>query len=424
MSEEKLHAEFSASGSQRWLSCPGSIALSKKAPEPRESPYAAEGTEAHACLEFILKNRKGYSAIGMALKKWPKEMVDNARDAAKWILERACEPSSIKERPDVTLLCETKVDASPFTCEGQFGTLDAAIVEEFGRLVVIDYKYGAGISVDPEGPSGEGNSQLIYYALGISHQYNHNFSEVELVVIQPRAYHESGNTTRSFVLSIEELLAWEPVFKAGVDKAKWAALAPEKHLASGSWCKFCPAAPICPELKDKAFKQAQIVFADETGIESVPEPKTIAIPNLGTVLSACDKLEEWIGKVREHAVHVLERGHDVEGWKLVQKRSIRKWRDETEATLGATLLYGLDALTSKVLSPAQLERKFAGEKSLDDFIAGQTTSESSGTTLVPESDKREAVRPVAAVFAEPAVKALPAALQGKLTTKGRKNGTK
>ncbi len=404
--EDKLHAEFSASGSARWLNCPGSIALSKKAPEQRESEYAKEGTEAHACLEFLLKNgwgRKG--AVEVALKKWPKEMVEHGKAAHDWLLAKYREHQG-------GFLCETKVDASPFTCEGQFGTLDAAIVEEFGRLVVIDYKYGAGVSVDPEGPDGKGNSQLVYYALGISHQYAHNFSEVELVVIQPRAYHESGNTTRSFVLSIEELLAWEPVFREGVEKCR----DPLAPLATGSWCKFCPAAMICPELKDKAFKQAQIVFTDEAGIESVPEPRMISIPNLTTALNAAEKLEDWIAKVREHAIHVLERGHEVEGWKLVQKRSIRKWKDEDVTAERAETIWGQKVYTKKLLSPAQLEKLLPNQRP---WIDDNTTSESSGTTLVPESDKREAVKPVAAVFAEPAVKTLPAALQGKLV-KGRK----
>ena len=52
----KAHAKLSASSSERWLNCPGSIALIDKAPPPRESKYALEGTTAHECMEKMLLN--------------------------------------------------------------------------------------------------------------------------------------------------------------------------------------------------------------------------------------------------------------------------------------------------------------------------------------------------------------------------------
>jgi len=156
---EKLHAKYSASGSERWMNCHGSITLSAKAPEQPESPYAIEGTHAHECLEFLLKNRKKLSAAErMARKQYPKEMVKHGMDATAWILARLEEAG-----PDAEFLCESRVDSSYFTTDGQFGTLDAAVVEEFGTLTVIDYKYGAGHVVDPSGVDGLGNSQLVNY---------------------------------------------------------------------------------------------------------------------------------------------------------------------------------------------------------------------------------------------------------------------
>lgn len=393
-SEVKDHAEFGASNAHRWLSCPGSIELSKKAPPQRESPYAAEGTEAHACFEFLLKNRTKLSqAVKIASKKYNADMVEHASNAVAWVVSRA------KLIGGGDILSEQKVDSSAFTCTGQFGTLDAAIVQEFGKLVVIDYKYGAGVAVDPEGEDGEGNPQLVYYALALSHQYHHNFTDVELVVIQPRAWHESGDSIRTVTLPIDKLLAWAPRFRDGVmatgdDKAP---------LAAGSWCKFCPATPICPELKERAMKAAQIVFSDAKGIEVLPEPKSFAIPNLGRILDACDKLETWIEKVRDHATHVLESGGSVSGYKLVEKRSTRKWTDESRASVVARKLFGDRAFTEpELLSPAQLEK--TGKTSImDEFIAAHTTSKSTGTTLVKDSDKRPAVNPIASVFSAVAV---------------------
>lgn len=382
-SDEKAHAEFSASGSARWLNCPGSIALSKQAPEQRESPAALEGTRAHACLELILRNRKKIgAAIKMAEKEYPEEgMIDHAITAVEYIESR------LSEYPEAKLLIEEEIDSSPFTCEGQFGTLDAAIVSEFDRLIVIDYKYGAGVVVDPQGEDDRGNSQLVYYALGLSHKYNHNFSEVELVVIQPRAFVPDGNTIRSAVYTMDELLSWEQVFLDGVKKAK----DPLAKHSAGSWCKFCPATLICPEVKDKAFKQAQIVFSDEKGLELIPEPKVLKVDNLGTILDACDKLDAWIEKVREYAHVALTRGFSVPGYKLVNKNAIRKWADIEKTTAEAHKRFGDGIFTKpELLSPAQLEKQF---KIKDDWVDSRTVKKSSGTTVVKESDKRPAIPP-------------------------------
>lgn len=411
-SEVKEHATYSASGAERWINCPGSIKLSEHAPEQRESEYAKEGTEAHACLEFLLKNHTNLAAaVKTARKKWDGEMVDHALPAVEQIL------GWVAASPGAELLCETRVDSSPFLgVPGQFGTLDVSVVQEFGRLRVIDYKYGAGYAVEPEGADGHGNPQLVYYALAILYLYEFNFSEVELIVIQPRAYHESGNTTRSVVLPVEEIKNWENLFRHKVKET----LLPKPYTEAGPWCKWCPAATICPELKTKALKQAQIVFDDETGIQSMPEPKMVLVPELSTILDACDRLEDWIGKVREHAVHVLERGGNIKGFKLVAKRGIRKWLDEDTIGAEARKRFGTLAFTDpKLLSPAQLEKAARTAPGIDEWVQARTSSESSGTTLVRESDKRPAVRPLDEVFAEEP-KALPTVLQGRIPKSGKR----
>lgn len=269
---EKAHAKFSASGSERWLSCAASISLSEKAPKPKESQYAAEGTLAHSYFEKALTTKSVMSGT-------EKEMIGHAIKSAEWVQN---------QRGEENLLVETKVDLS-FVHPDTWGTVDAAIVREFGRLTVIDYKYGAGIPVEPEE-----NSQLIFYALGLSARYDHNFSDVEIVIIQPRAEHEAG-PIRSWVISIEDLLKWEAKFKAGIK----ASLAPNPEATAGDWCRFCPAAVICPALGKDAFKSAQADFSEETG-ELVTSPmmqhkRGVAdVERLSKVLLAADKIETWL----------------------------------------------------------------------------------------------------------------------------------
>ncbi len=394
-SPNKAHATYSASGAARWLGCPGSIKLSESAPEQPESPYAAEGTEAHTCLEFILKNgmKKPDAVKRLALKKYSADMVNHAIAAAEWIWGYAPEGSEI--------LCETVVDSSPFCGEGQFGTVDCAVVDEFSTLTVIDYKYGFNL-VDPAGDNGLGNPQLVYYALGISHQYDHNFEKVSLVVIQPRAYTESGETVRIHTMSVDELLLWGDTFKNGVYLSEQ----PEAPLAAGTWCKYCPATVICPAIKDRSMEAAKIAFSDELGLIRVPDPKLIQVPNLSTILNACDRLEDWIEKVREHAVHVLRRGEHIEGFKLVDKRSTRRWKDEAKVAKAAAAEFGEVAFSEpELLSPAQLEKTVKKHLGINadrfaKWMAKNTTNESSGTTLVRDTDKRPAVNSIATIFTE------------------------
>ena len=374
VSEKKAHAKLSASGSERWMECPGEPALSEKAPPSRESEYAKEGTDAHSCLEVIMKNHgeKPFSAARLLKGKYPDEMIEHALKAYQEIAARI--PKGAK------LIAETKVDLT-FVGPDMFGTVDAAIVEEFGRLWVIDYKYGAGVPVDPEH-----NTQLIYYALGLAHKYHYNFIDVSLVIIQPRAEHERG-PIREWVISIEELMSWTEKFKKAVART-------QDPLAefnpNPKWCRWCKAAPICPAIGERSLKEAQADFDDDLGLTALPAVPSIQIPNLPVILTACDKLETWIEKVREHAHFALERGEKIPGFKLVQKRSIRKWIDEEKVAIAALKKFGQAYTHTKpeLLSPAQFEKSLPEQKK---FVNANTSNVSSGTTVVPESDKRPAV---------------------------------
>jgi len=388
------HAVYSASGSERWLRCAGSIELSFRAPPQKDSVYALEGTQAHSCLEQFLKNppEKKAQVKAMLLASNPIEMVQHTLAAAETIWDRV--------PPGAELLAETKCDLS-FVAPGMFGTADAVIVEDFGLLQVFDLKYGAGIAVEVDD-----NSQLAYYALGVAHKYDYNFSRVSMVVIQPRAEHFSGNTTREWVITMDELVAWTKTFKDGVAACE-DLLAP---LNPGKWCRFCPAKPICPSVGDLALKQAQVEFAPidmlkggaVVALPALPAPG--ALKNLGHVLTACDLLETWIEGVRLHAIHQLESGHQVEGFKLVAKLARRTWKDPAKAERDAIKLYGQDVYTEpELLSPAQLEKKFKCK----DWVTLYTDRQSTGTTMVPESDKRPAVDQLRRDFADPATVAIP-----------------
>lgn len=371
MSEVKKHAKYSASSSERWLACPGSISLSEKAPPQRESAYATEGTKAHECLEMLLLHPEKLLANRAKLtKSHGPDMAEHAFAAAKKIL--ALVPKGAE------LLVEVKSDLD-FIEPDMGGTADVVIVEEFGTLHVIDYKYGQGVVVDPTE-----NPQLISYALGIAHKYNFNFVDVKLSVLQPRAFTEDGQTFRSWTLDIDSLKSWMPPFLVAVVESKQTS----PPFNAGDHCRWCPAKTICPEISTKALAVAQVEFTQDE-VPHTPPVTSLNQERVSRALAAFPLIENWIEAVRAYALQTLQNGYEVPGWKLVEKRSIRKWTSPA-IDEQAKKLFGKKAFTDPELkSPAQLEKISAKAKV---FVEKNTTSVSSGVTLAPTSDKRNAVK--------------------------------
>jgi hypothetical protein len=85
---------------------------------------------------------------------------------------------------------------------------------------------------------------------------------------------------------------------------------------------------------------------------------------------------------------MMEGGTKVPGYKLVAKRSVRKWLDEGKANKALAAM-GIDPVKLELVSPAQAEKLLKPSKQAlpDDLVA----SVSSGTTFAPESDPRPEV---------------------------------
>lgn len=373
MHAKRKHSDFAASSAYRWMNCPGSVALSKKAPPQPESPHAKEGTDAHECLEFVVKRFKNpLQTKTEALKRWSTEMIDYAFLSAEHIF-------NLRPSPSAKLLVEQRIFLKQISPK-LFGTLDYAWVEDWGELVVIDYKYGAGVAVSPIDDRGEPNPQLMYYAAGLAHKHNYDFDSVKLAIIQPRVWQNDEDP----VLIGETSIARIKKFEQEVRDAMKAAQRFDALLIAGDHCRFCPAAAICPENSKVALADAEIMFDVEQGLVAAPEPLMLTPETLGKILPACDKIETWIKAVREHAKTLAENGVKIPGQKLVPKRATRVWNSEAEKR--AAEVFGKDIYEQRFLTPAQLEKKFG--KLGKTFTSQNTASISSGTNLVPESDKR------------------------------------
>lgn len=377
------HAVLGASSADRWMNCPGSVALSRGLPES-PSEHAAEGTAAHELAERCLVNGHAsaefYRGDVIPVEEFSFEVDDDMIEAVDVYL---AEIAKIREEaPDLVEWVERRFSLESLRPpQPMFGTADYTAYSKAARkLYVRDYKHGRGKVV-----ALQGNPQLRYYGLGalLSLPLDYPVREVDLGIVQPRAGNIGGE-----VISAEALLDFASELMAAAAQVD----RPDAALAPGDWCRWCKAKAICPALKSEALAVAQTEFGEP------PAPHTLAPEQLAEVLAKADVVEEWIAAVRRHALAEAEQGRAPPGYKLVAKRATRRWAVDEEAVAERLALEsGLDYANffdRKVLSPAAVEKllKPAKAKIPNELVC----SVSSGYTLAHESDKRPAVNSLSA----------------------------
>lgn len=376
---EKAHAELGASVASRWMNCPGSIQLSRTVPTPPTTSHAQEGTAAHSLAELCLRKAIDPDTyVGTTLEG--VEITDDMADFVRIYVDH-CRSLQL---PGVQSWVERKITLAKLNPPGpMFGTADFTAYNPYTRtLHVADLKYGQGILVE-----AEGNPQLIYYALGalLSMPAGTRVDTVSMAIVQPRMAHAEG-VVRPATLDIIALVE----FAGELIAAARATTAPDAPLVPGRWCRFCPAGGVCPARHRQAQEIAQTEFA-LMPVQQPPAPATISPAHLAAVLPKLELLEDWVTNVRQHAHAMLERGEEVPGYKLVERRATRKWTDEESAqqTLEAMGLAPDALTTAKLKSPAQIEKVLGKRKK--ELPVQYITKESSGLKMVPTTDPTPAV---------------------------------
>lgn len=239
--KERAHSKYSASGADRWLSCPASVALSEGLPD-KSSPWAEEGTQAHEALENVLTGNH------LALIDVRSNMLTVVLESAAFIT------TLYHAHASADFLVEQRVHLD-FIHPEMFGTFDSAIVDHFGTLHVFDFKYGQGHAVSPVK-----NWQMIFYGVGLAYRYGWNFQKVRLWIIQPRIRGYDGPVF--WDVGITDLKEYAEKLRAGVERVER-----EPHdLNEGAWCHWCRAKKICPLKTGKRTDEMRKLF--ESPIDS------------------------------------------------------------------------------------------------------------------------------------------------------------
>lgn len=309
------HAELSPSGSARWLACPGSYWLSKKAPQPPSSAAAKEGTDAHEWAAKILfgADSTGCPYEGLQLYTDRVWQAAQRKGAQLWVEKRVWLTEEIHGTPD-------------------------AVVYHRGVLDVFDLKYGYNRV------EAQGNTQLAIYAAAAIKTYSLKVKKVQLHIVQPRA-----GGIRSSTMSRKLLESLVNTILAAADALIENPSAPRK---AGDHCQYCPASPICSERKAEAQLAAQIAFRSVQEIDE--ETMLWAIENKKRIL-------DWFEQLNAFAISKPPRGYAV-----VQGQGRRVWRTDVNIPMilkAMTLAeaekagHNLDELTVKKPGPLTLVRK-------------------------------------------------------------------
>lgn len=357
------HAILSASGSHRWLNCTPSARLELEF-ESQTSEAAKEGTAAHALCEHKLKK---------ALKKRSRRPVsdyncdemEECTDAyAEYVIEQYEEAKRCCKDP--IILIEQRLDFSCYVPDG-FGTGDCIIISD-DTLHIIDFKYGLGVLVE-----SEENPQMMLYALGALGIYDalYDIKDVSMTIFQPRRENIS-----TWTIPVEQLKAWAE--DELMPKAQMAYKGDGEYIP-GEWCTFCKAATKCRARAEEKLKLARHEFKLPTDVE------------IEEVLTILPDLTKWANEITAYATDAaINHGKEWHGFKVVEGRSVRKYRDEVRVAETAKE-HGYTDIYRQSLIPMTEMQKLMGKADFEEILGNLIYKPPGKLTLVPNTDKRPAV---------------------------------
>lgn len=355
-----LHALLGPSSAHRWMNCTRAPRLEEHYPETT-SPYAEEGTAAHALAEAILRKDEA-GIVEAKLSPYYDQEMD--REVAKYV-------DIVRERSEGAVLeVEQRLDFSQWVPEG-FGTGDAVIIDD-NIIEVIDLKYGKGVPV-----SAIDNPQLRLYGLGAYSNYwlLYDIDTIRMTIVQPRK-----NSVSTDEISREDLLHW--AYEEVRPKARLAWEGAGDFAPSESTCRWCKAQNDC---RARAHGLAKLAFEDY----AFKSPDLLSDDEIARIIDVASELASWAKGVEEYALsQARDHGKHYPGWKVVSGRSRRKYTDEEEikGRLEANGYAPQDYLDTKLIGITKMQ-KLIDLEIIEDLIEKPDGK----PTLTRDTDERPAI---------------------------------
>ena len=375
---EPVHSPFGGSVAARVLRCPASVDLIQKVPADLRKPsaYADRGTALHAAIALLLA-KDTHALVGSLAGKTFGSYTITPDDVANALAPAYAYVETLLDTPGAKYYLEQRV-VFP-TIPDTWGTVDLLV--RIGRTIhVIDFKFGVGVRVlalSLDGDEDVLNAQLMFYAAAARHSLPDFFAGVEdiiLTIVQPVSIDVDAEMVSSTAATHAELDAFVQIYHIACAEARSDA----PRLERGSWCRFCPARPICPAHTGPLLDLAQFVTPTAFAV-----PKEAYLRLLAEGLNLVDAVRDLRTALHDQAKRALEEGDCVPGYALSAGRAERYWCDENAAlaTLQSLGLGHDDIMEAKTMrSPKQVEirAKAHGLKVPQELIV----SNRSGVSLV------------------------------------------
>lgn len=361
-----IHARFSPSAANRRIHCPPSLLLEEQF-EEGESIYAAEGTAGHALAEHLIRKHLKMRTKRPTSPYYTDELIAAVDEYVSFVISEIEDARRTCKQP--IFLVEQRVDASEYV-DNCFGTADMIIITD-KVAHIIDLKLGKGVEVH-----AEENPQLMIYGLGVLHMAEalYDIETVRMTIFQPRLYNSS-----TWDVSPEYLKRWggEVLRPAGAK-----ALIGAGDFAAGTWCRFCRARNQCRARAEHFLEMARMEFR---------QPALLSDEEISEVMSKADELSKWASDVYAFAQEqAICNGKHWPGYKVVEARSVRKYTSDEEVIEAACKAGYKDIFKHSLISITEMERLMGKENF--NMILGHLVYKPKGKlTLVPESDKRQAI---------------------------------
>lgn len=374
------HAKLSPSSSSRWLTCTASVKMSEQY-ENTTNTAAEWGTNVHFIGEQLLKGKS--INVGDELQERgnksfivDKEMLDCAEQYVDYV--RSFMVNGYDE-----LLIEEQFDLS-FIAKGQFGTSDASLLVG-SHLHIFDLKTGRNIV------TAEENTQLMLYALGAIYDletFGYNIEKITLHIVQTRVNHiDSWETTYRHLVDFE---------KRAIDSATKILNDDTEFNPDKKACMWCPHKANCEALKNHVEEVVKSGFDDISEIDG--KANLISDDSIKKILDNADLITDFIKAVKETAVERLQAGEKIDGYKLVESRTNRKFSDETKVVeYLESKDDGVDYYKPKQLKPmGQILKLLKDDEKINDFII----KPKGVAVIAPVTDKRKEITNVSCNFDE------------------------
>ena len=388
----RLHALCAPSSGDRWIACPGSVAMEADEPDS-DSDASRDGTITHELI-----NQWGATGVCPPALLDDAERHERASVHVQFVADAVAQYKAAGAHR-VTVQWEVPLPLLEVTGErNASGTVDTLILAEFAdyaEVSVIDYKDGYT-------PVSKDTWQLKVYALCAIARFGllQNITQLHLSIVQPRVADPATVT-----YTAEEAAEWSELVYGQAQLALQimrdgpaTALSHLKMTEKG--CHWCRAKAKCPEycraVHDTVFGEFQDIAAqealplDESTFDGSASDFEALLPSF---MDRVPMVEAWCKAVRAKVERTLLAGRPVAGYKLVPGRAgARQWINDAavfKVLAAAQLDKGIYLSTPDLLSPTQIEKKIKKtHPQVWGPLSGMVKQAEGGPSVAPMSDPR------------------------------------